>query len=177
MVASGGAIALVDAVNAGKAFLGGGPGGSFLINERGQILVPAPNGYRVAIVGECSGPLKFKNSATGRGTLDLADDATLDPGDVWDRPYVGVPHNLSRWDEIYFWEADAGGGEKVLPQAQDSRLIGALRRLRAWGPARFVAAYGGFVVTKVPVGSGPRQRWEPHYVGRIDFRKWFRKEN
>lgn len=179
MVASSGAAALAAAVNAGKAFLNGGEGGSFLINERGQILVPAssPNDYRRAIVGECSGPLRFENRAVGRGTFDLADNSGLDPGDVWDRPYVGVPHNLSGRNELYFWEEGAGGGGKILPQAQDSELIGALRGLRGHVPVKLVAAYGGFVLTKVPLGDWPRQRWEPRYIGRINFRKWFRKEN
>ena len=179
MLAADGTATLAAAVNAGKAFFGGGRGGSFLISERGQILVPtsSPNDYRVAIVGECSGPLKFENSTEGRGVFDLTDDSGLSSGDVWDRPYVGVPHRLSRRGEIYFWEEDAGEGGKLLPRAQDSRLIGALRRLRGHGPVRFVAVYGGFALTKVPVGNWPRQRWEPRYVGRIDFRKWFREEN
>ncbi len=179
MLAADGAAALAAAVNAGKAFLGGGRGGSFLINERGQILVPAssPNDYRVAIVGECSGPLKFENSTEGRGVFDLTDDSGLSSGDVWDRPYVGVRHQLSRRGEIYFWKYGAAGGGKLLPPAKDSELIGALRRLRAWGPARFVVAHGGFALTKVPVGSRLRQHWEPRYVGRIDFRKWFEREN
>lgn len=179
MCTSDGATALSSVVNRGKAFLNGGEGGSFLINERGQILVPASNrnDYRVAIVGECAGPLDFENSAAGHGTFNLADDNDLNPGDSWDRPYIGVQHQLSRWDEFYFWEEDADEGGKILPQAQDGELVGALRRLRGHGPVRFVAVYGGFALTKVPVGSWPRQRWEPHYVGRIDFRKWFRKEN
>lgn len=179
MVASDGAAALAAAVNAGKALLGGERGGSFLINERGQILVPASNvnDYSVAIVGECSGPLQFENSRVGSGVFDLADDSGLSVGDVWDRPYVGVPHQLSRRGELYFWRVDATGGEKILPLAQDSAQIGAFRRLRSYGPVRFVAAYGGFALTKIPVGNGPRQRWEPRYAGRIDFRKWFRKEN
>lgn len=179
MVASDGAAALADAVNAGKALFGGERGGSFLINERGQVLVPASsaNDYSVAIVGECSGPLQFENSMVGCGVLDLADDSGLSVGDVWDRPYVGVPHQLSRRGELYFWKEDATGSGKILPLAQDSELIGALRRLRSHSPVRFVAAYGGFTLTKIPVGNWPRQRWEPRYVGRIDFGKWFRKEN
>lgn len=179
MRASDGATALASAVNRGKAFLSGGKGGSFLIDEHGQILVPASsrNDSCVAIVGECSGPLDFKNSAAGRGTFDLADDNDLNPGDIWDRPYVGVQHQLSRRGELYFWKEDADEGKKIFPQAQNGELIGALRRLRGHGPVRFVATYGGFALTKVPVGNLPRQRWESRYVGRIDFRKWFRKEN
>ncbi len=178
MVDSAGAAALASAVNRGKAFLGGGQGGSFLINEYGQILVPAPTpgDPRVAIVAECTGPLEFMNNAVGYGTFDLADNSVLSAGDVWNRPYVGVPHHLSRRSELYFWGVGEGGGGKLLPRAQDSELISALRHLRGHGAVRFLAAYGGFVLTKVPVGSWPYERWEPRYVGRIEFRQWFLKE-
>lgn len=178
MVESAGAVALASAVNAGKALLGGGPGGSFLINEYGQVLVPASTPYdsRVAIVGECTGPLEFMNIAAGSGTFDLADDNALGGGDRWDRPYVGVPHQLSIRSELYFWEDGDGGGGKVLPIVQDSELIRSLRHLRGHGAVRFLAAYGGFVLTKVSVGSWPNQRWESRYVGRIDFTQWFAKE-
>ncbi len=177
MVESAGAAALASAVNEGKRFLGGEQGGSFLINEYGQILVPAltPSDARVAIVGECTGPLEFINSAAGYGSFDLADANGLGAGDDWERPYVGVPHHLSSRSELYFWE-DGAGGEKLLPQVQDSELIGSLRHLRGHGAVRFLAAYGGLVLTKVPVGRWPDGRWEPRYVGRIDFRQWFAKE-
>ena len=178
MIESAGAAALASIVNAGKAFLSGGPGGSFLINEYGQILVPASSPYdtRVAIVGECTGPIEFMNSAAGSGTFDLANDTALGAGDNWDRPYVGIPHQLSRRSELYFWEEGDGGGEKLLPRVQDSELITSLRQLRGHGPVRLLAAYGGFVLTKVLVGRWPHERWEPRYVGRIDFRQWFAKE-
>ncbi len=179
MLASKAATELAEAVNAGKAYLGAGAGGSFLINERGQILVPAsgPNNFRQAIVGECSGPLIFENSLKGHGTFDLADDSGFKLGDVWDRPYIGIPHNLHTANHIYFWEVDADGGQKVLPPVQDNELIAALRKLRPYGAVKFVAIYGGFILTKVPIGPGPNKRWEPRYVGRINFSKWFPKEN
>lgn len=178
MVDSVGATALASSVNAGKTLLGGTPGGSFMINEYGQILVPAPtpSDARVAIVGECSGPLEFLNSAAGCGTVDLADDSALNVGDIWDRPYIGVPYQLSHRSELYFWEGADDGGRKLLPRAQDTGLIGALRALRGYGAVRFLATYGGLVLTKVPVGSWPDERWEPRYVGHIDFGQWFRKE-
>lgn len=178
MVESAGAAALTAAVNAGKALLGGGQGGSFLINEYGQVLVPAstPRDTRVAIVGECTGPLEFVDNAAGSGTFDLADDAALGAGDTWDRPYVGVPYQLSRRSELYFWEESDGAGEKVLPWVQDRELIRSIRHLRGHGAVRFLAAYGGLVLTKVPVGDWPYERWEPCYVGRIDFSQWFAKE-
>ena len=178
MVGSAGAAALASAVNAGKTFLGGERGGSFLINEYGQVLTPAstPGDARVAIVGECTGPLEFVDNAAGSGTFDLADDTGFGAGDDWDRPYVGIPHHLSSWSELYFWGVGDGAGEKLLPRVQDGELIGSLRRLRGYGAVRFLVTYGGFVLTKVPVGSWPHERWEPRYVGRIDFARWFARE-
>ena len=179
MVESAAAEALASAVNSGKALLGGGAGGAFLLNEYGQILVPAssPNDARVAIVGECTGPLEFVNVFEDDDVvIDLADDEDLRAGDVWERPYVGMPHNLSRKSEVYFWNEDESGGEKLLPDGQDETLISALRKLRGYVAVRFLAMYGGFVLTKVPVGSWPTERWEPRYVGRIDFRYWYSKE-
>jgi len=176
MVDSPGVQALVSAVSAGKAFLGGGGGGAFLIDEYGQVLVPASNDARVAIVGEWSGPLEFLDVLAGNGVIDLADDTGLEPGDAWTGPYVGVPHNLSGRSEIYFWRETASGSGKLLPRHQDDALVRALRGLRPHGAIRFLPVYGGFVLTKVPIGVWPDQRWEARYVGRIDFTRWFAKE-
>ena len=178
MRSSAGAIALASAVNAGKRFLNGKRGGSFLITEYGRILVPAsrPGDTRVAVVGECSGPLEFTDSVSGSGTFDLADDGAPSAGAVWDRPYVGVPYQLSKRSELYFWHETDDGASKCLPTAQDPELIGKLRSLRGSGAVRLVAVYGGFVLTKVPVGDWKKPRWESRYVGRINFNQWFPKE-
>lgn len=178
MRSSAGAIALASSVNAGKRFLNGNKGGSFLITEYGLILVPAsrPGDTRVAVVGECSGPLEFTDNMSGNGTFDLADDHGLSAGAAWGRPYVGVLYHLSKRSELYFWHETADGAGKCLPAAQDRELINKLRSLRASGAVRLVAAYGGFVLTRVPVGNWQNPRWESRYVGRINFKQWFPKE-
>ena len=178
MPSTDGAIALASAVKVGKRFLGGKGGGSFLIDEYGRILVPAPRrgDPRVVVVGECSGPLEFVDSMSGSGTFDLADDDGLDAGAVWDRPYVGAQHQLSKSSELYFWHVTTDGSDKLLPTSQDPELIGSLRSLRPSGAVRFVACYGGFVLTKIPVGEWDSLRWEPRYVGRIDPERWFPSE-
>ena len=178
MRSSPGAIALASAVNAGKQFLNGKKGGSFLIDEYGWILVPASSSgdSRVAVVGECTGPLEFTDSMSGSGTFDLADDDALSAGAAWDRPYVGVSYQLSKRSELYFWDETDDGANKCLPIAQDPELIGKLRDLRGSGAVRLIAAYGGFVLTKVPVGDWNDPRWESRYVGRINFNQWFPKE-
>ena len=167
---------LASAVNAGKRLLGGTAGGAFLVNEYGQVLVPSPSGNgTVALVGECEGRLTFKDSfATGQ--FDLSDDHGLTVGDAWDLPYLGIPHNLSRTSELYFWDVRRTSGWKVTPPVQDYFLIDALRTLRPQGPVRFVVGVGGIVLTKVPTGNWRDPRWESRFVGRIDYERWYSKE-
>jgi hypothetical protein len=172
MVEAGDVVALVDAVLAGKRALGVSPGGAFLVNEFGQVLVPASDsqGTRVVIVGECSGPFTFKNPFEPGTVFDLGNGAALNHGDRWDRPYVGIPHNLSASGEVYFKLVNEHGIDWLKPRAQDAHLISALRALRPWGAVRFIVTVGGLVVTKV------EPAWEPRYVGRINPSRWFAKE-
>jgi hypothetical protein len=172
MVDDDDAPALAAAVNAGKAALHAGLGGAFLIDEYGRVLVPAHDGKRasVVVVAECSGPLRFENAFQPGTVFDLYDDQGLESGDPWERPYVGLRHNLSRRDELYFWHEDAQGAQMLYPPSQDAALIASLRQLRPYGPVRFLAGPGGVVITKLPPA------WEPCYVGRIDLAGWFPKE-
>jgi hypothetical protein len=167
--------ALADAVNGGKQALGALDGGAFLLNEFGQVLVPAADfeATRVAVVGEWSGPFVFNNPFEPETTFDLAADDGLQCGDPWERPYVGIPHNLSRTDELYFKLVRNDGTDWLKPPVQDLDLIAALRSLRPWRAVRFIVTVGGLVVTKVEVAP---EVWEPHYVGQIDPDRWFDKE-
>ena len=175
MVASGPAAELARAVNRGKRLLGAPPGGSFVINEFGQVLVSSSAGDgRVAVVGEWQGALEFTDTLRG-GAFDLAPAKPLVNGDRWEHPYLGVPYHLSFRSEIYFWNQDSRVATKQLPLVQDDDLIDALRALRPSGAVRFVACCGGLVLTKVPATSR-WTIWEARYVGRIDFDRWFAKE-
>lgn len=177
MLESPAAASLAKAINAGKSFLDGSSGGSFLLNEYGQALVPGALGdRRITTVGEWEGPLEFSNEFDGDGSFDLTGDARLKCGDPWRLPYLGIPHNLSTRDEIYFWSQNGHGGAKKPPPGQDDDLIDRLRMLRPSGPVRFVVAYGGVVLTKVPAGRRQAQRWRPTYVGRLNYELWYTKE-
>lgn len=168
---------LAAAVNDGKRLLGGSLGGAFLVNEYGQVLVSSPSGDgNVALVGECAGTMAFHDSFAAGDLFDLTCDQGLTLGDAWDLPYLGMPHNLSRTNELYFWHERQAGGRKATPPVQDRSLIDALRTLRPQGPIRFVVTYGGLVLTKVPVGDWRNPRWEPRFVGHIDYRRWYQKE-
>jgi hypothetical protein len=173
MVDSGDVRLLVDAIVAGKRAQGVQPGGAFHINEFGQVLVPAydRDGTSVRLVGECAAPLQFKNPFIDAAGFDLTSHRGLQTGDSWDRPYVGMPHNLSVANKIYFKRSDAEGTVALWPPDQDPDLIAALRAVRPSGPVRFIVTAGGLVATKVELASG----WEPRYVGRINPACWFEK--
>jgi hypothetical protein len=173
MIDSGDVRPLVDAIVAGKRAQGVGPGGAFHINEFGQVLVPAydRDGTSVRLVGECAGPLRFKNPFNDSDVFDITSNRGLRNGELWQRPYVGIPHNLSGASKIYFKRSGAEGTEALWPLDQDPDLIAALRAIRPWGPVRFIVTAGGLVATKVEVASG----WEPRYVGRINPARWFEK--
>ena len=174
IVESAAADELARAVREAKRFFGYSGGGSFLINEYGQVLVPSPAGDgRQALVGQWTGPLEFVNPWSWE-VFDLADDEGYELGHPWSWPYIGVPHCLSKWDELYFW--DEALSEKVIPPRQDPRLIESLRTLRPSGPVRFITMPGGFALTKVPRRAGGRTLWDTVYVGRLDFDCWFPKE-
>lgn len=163
-------------MNVGKRLLGSPAGGAFLINEFHQVLVPSSwCNNQVAMVGEWEGSLEFRD-AFHDGTFDLTTDTALRNGDSWELPYLGIPYHLSSRSEIYFWNEDVGGGTKALPPLQDDELIAALRALRPSGAVRFIVSSDGLVLTKVPVGRWPSQRWEARYVGRLDYKRWYSKE-
>jgi hypothetical protein len=163
---------LVAAVTAGKAVSGAGRGGAFLLDEFGRVLVPSSErgGAAVVVAAECSGPLRFHNPFCDGAVFDLYDDGDLAPGDPWNRPYIGLPHNLSGRGRLYFWEEDATGARALEPPAQDENLISALRTLRPYGAVRFLVGVGGVAITKVP------PLWEARYVGRVELSTWFTKE-
>ena len=178
MATTTGATALTEAVLAGKQYLDGKGGGSFLITEYGQILVPAPSpgDGRVVLVGECSGPLEFSCPELENELFDLSDSEAFETGETWELPYIGIQHQLSKHNELYFWHETLQGGSKWFPVGQDHDLIGKIRSLRPNGAVRFIAAYGGFVLTKVPKWKFAKQIWEPRYVSNINFSQWFLKE-
>lgn len=155
----------------------GQEGGSFIINEWGQVIMPSALEWRQRyFVGTLSG--EWRLLTPDGESVSLGDARELKCGAPWPLPYVGVPYNLSGGDRIYFQDA-APEGERILyPASEDHDLIRALRRIRRWGPVRFIVNPFGVVLTKRPRrGTDEEAQWEPVYVGRIDFRYWFPKED
>ena len=171
---------LAEAVETAKRKAGGSGGGSFLINEYGQVLVPASDGSgRRFLAGELTGRLLFENPFDEDAPVDLGDDRDLQPGDPWKLPYVGFPFNLNRRSNIYFYDVDEEGGQSVYPNQQDRSLIQAFRSIRRTGAVRFIVNPFGVVLTKCPVEDewSPQEQWMPFYVGKIKVNMWFEKEN
>lgn len=170
---------LAEAVERAKRHAGGSGGGSFMINEFGQVLVPDSDGAgRRSLVGQWEGRLLFKNPFDPDDNIDLCDCSRLQPGDPWKLPYVGFPYNLSGRSRIYFYRLDDDGGQSVYPPRQDTNLIEAFRRIRRSGPVRFIVNLAGIVLTKCPEGEkwSADENWQPIFVGRINRNLWFEKE-
>lgn len=171
---------LVATVMQAKREMGGRQGGSFHINEFGQILVPASDGGgRRRIVGETQGSLRFEDPSSGR-RFTLADCAGLSAGDPWPLPYVGMPFHLHRRGKVYHWaEDDMHGGAEYLPRT-NHELVAILRNLRGRRPIRFLVNPERVVLTKRPSTGGTyssdEQDWEPIFVGHLDLNQWFTKE-
>jgi len=177
---SASAASLASAVEGAKRTAGGSGGGSFVINEFGQVLVPSSDGGGSRyIVGRLDGALLFQNPFDEDDPIDLSDTSRLRPGDPWKLPYVGFPFNLSKVSKIYFFETDADGGRSIFPEHQDMTLIHSIRQLRRSGAVRFIVNHAGVVLTKCPPSAGwsLEESWQPLFVGRINRNKWFAAED
>lgn len=167
---------LTASVNEIKQRLNGQSGGSFTINEWGQVLVPAGGDERrIFYAGQLEGTW-YLREPDGR-LVCLADSAGLRGGDPWDLPYVGQPYHLSARGRVYFVRETLGERKPDYPIAQDQKLIRALRKVRRWGAVRFIVNPFGVVLTKRPVvGVNEEDFWEPVFVERLDYTKWFARE-
>ncbi|SRR6266567_91699 len=166
--------AMAKAINDAKRAHAGHPGGSFVINEFGQVISPIQNSRLRILVGEAAGILWFGDPRTDGARLTLNVSDGLRCGDEWKLPYLGLQYQLSAGSEIYFWrEGDEGGGRENPPH-QDHELIECLREIRPNGAVRFIVNHYGLVLTKKPIG---RDQWQAVFVGKLNPEKWFKKEN
>jgi len=174
-----GARELAEAVAAGKRSMNGSGGGSFLINEFGQVLVPSSEGDgQRRIVGRMEGQLVFNHPFDPGEYFSLGDDDDLEPGDPWPYPYVGMMYRLSIAGKIYFWREDKEGRSREDPPCQDQKLIQELLNIRGNSGCRFIVNPAGIVLTKCKVEDqwDGEECWEPYYAGRIDYDCWFEME-
>lgn len=171
---------LVANVFQAKLAMGGMAGGSFQINEFGQVLVPASDGRGLRmLVGETRGSLRFDHPYEDR-TFTLAESSGLTNGDTWLLPYVGMPFNLSRRSRVYCKrEYQESSEPEYLPQS-NRELVSALRDVRGSGAVRFLVSPERVVLTKRPPDGGTdssdEEDWEPIFVGHLNLNQWFTKE-
>jgi hypothetical protein len=118
-------------------------------------------------------PLYFKDEKNGSGQICLCDCDHLTCGDDWDRPYIGMKYQLQAGDHIYFWDEREERGIKQYPIEQDEELIENLRHIRPNGGISFIVNQHGIVLVKKELG---RNMWKPVYVGKINYKRWFKKE-
>jgi hypothetical protein len=165
--------AMAEEINSTKLRYAGRKGGSFVINEFGQVICPIANSSDRYLVGESDGPLYFKDEKNGSGKICLCDCDRLTCGDDWDRPYIGMKYQLHAGDHIYFWDENGEGGTKQYPVDQDEELIENLRQIRPNGGVSFLVNQHGIVLVKMEMG---RNKWKAIYVGKINYKRWFKKE-
>jgi hypothetical protein len=163
--------ALGRAVNDTKEEHTGSRGGSFLINEFGQVICPAgPGRYWV---GTIKGVPQFSHPVdNGRFTLHPGETMTCN--ELWNLPYIGMAYNLSANDQIYFKQQTPDGEENEYLPDDYPELVRSLRKVRPFGAARFIVNLHGVVITKVEYADG---NWRPHFVGMLDYAQWFPEDS
>ena len=164
--------ALGKALNETKSSHAGSPGGSFLINEYGEIICPIAGGSQRYYVGQLRGEITVQNPVSG-GTLTLAPPRETTPGTRWRGPYVGMPFNLSGDDRIYFKHESDDMIQKIWLDRPNAALVSSLRQVRPAGGLRFIVNPHGAVFTKAPDSLG---NWSPVFISYIDPSNWYPRE-
>jgi len=162
---------MVKAVNHAKEQYAGQPGGSFLINEFGQVLCPITSSSVRYWVGTVTGVPSFEDPRRDGDTFELRLPPSTEAGTPWNRPYIGMKFNLDTAGSIYFQEDDGDTRRKHRLGKTDSDLIRRLQKVRGSGQTiRFIVNLHGVVLTK------KEPDWQPVFVGHIDLNHWFPKQ-
>jgi hypothetical protein len=163
---------LVEAINAVKQAHSARHqrGGKFRVNEYGQVIVPTEAGGidSAWCVGAVSGWFDFKDPLTNR-LFDLR-PGRLAPGDLWDKPLVGLRYTARADGTITFeshFEPDSR--ERLILRSPSRGLIEAGRRVRAGG---YRVVVNDQRVALAMDESGARA----HFLGTVDYSSWFEKE-
>lgn len=168
---------LAKIINKCKEECGGCRGGSFCINEYGQVIVPlmprkdqygritqwrAPR-----YVGEISGDIDFYD-----GRIKVSLNSILKRGAPWPFPYLGMKYRLSNRNIIYMEIQEGDDFKRISLKKKYQHLIDSIRAIRGSGPCTFIVNPWGCVLMKVLIGSTD---WVPVFVEKLDYNKWFDK--
>jgi len=164
---------LAASINEIKRKMTGVAGGSFVINEFGQVIVPIYQSTDRFLVGQATGRMWFQDPWESSRRLCLDLDEAAQCGDDWNLPYLGMQYQLSAAGRIYYWREDGEGGRTESPPVQDESLIQLFRKIRPYGAVRFIVNQHGLALTKKHAGG---TQWKGVFVGRINLNKWFNKE-
>jgi len=162
---------MVRAVNLVKEQHTGHPGGAFQINEFGQVICPISSSTKRYLVGVATGTPTFKDPRHEAKTFDMCPSPSAETGTFWNRPYIGMKFNLDGNDSIYFQEEDGDTKRKIRLGKSDPDLVLRLRQVRGIGQAiRFIVNLHGVVITK------KEPDWQPVFVGYIDLKHWYPRQ-
>lgn len=167
---------LARSIEALKRAYAGAPGGSFQINEFGQVLAPVNDqSYRIFYLGDFSERLSFDNPFEPGHTFHLGPEPGIQRGDLWSKPYLGVPYNLSKSGNLYRrHQSDEGSEAQYLerPYPELRRNLTALRG--SYNAIRFIINLEGIILTKKRIKP---DNWQPVYVGQLDLDRWFTRQS
>lgn len=172
LVSSPAGKALAEALNETKDLYSGHPGGSFLINEYGQVICPIWKSRDRYWVGDIRGVPEFQDLA-GAGTFTLVPPKGLKPGDRWSHPYIGMKFTLFEDNRIRFKHEVDHGVRWIEMTSHDQDLVDCLREVRPFGVVRFIVNLHGAAFTKVQDDDGT---WIPVFVGHINRDRWYPRE-
>ena len=167
---------LATIINKCKEQYAGCKGGSFCINEFGQVIVPlSPKKDQYGritqwraprYVGEISGDIVFYD-----GRIKVSMSSTFKKGSPWPYPYLGMKYRLSNRNIIYMEIQDGEDFRRVSLKKKYQHLIDSIREIRGDGPCSFIVNPWGCVIMKTPLGSD----WIPVFIEKLDYKKWFDK--
>lgn len=165
---------LADMVNAVKLAMDGVPGGTFYINEWGDVLVKGRDGRDCFWAGHYDDRLEF---TTEDGTLvSPSAPAGLRPGDAWPGPHVGICYVLKAGAQDIKYERQVSDRRTQIVLLSDEVGQSAARETAARIAAVKGTAGGRFYINEAgemfgPVSSNDYANFV--YIGHLEDSRWF----
>lgn len=168
---------LAKIINLCKKEYTGYAGGGFCINEFGQVIVPLmPLRDRFSnmiwqsprYVGDIFGDIIFYDDNT-KEEFSLNTEFRCDA--LWPYPYLGMKYHLSNRDQIYMKMVEDNNLQIEYLPIRNQELVNSLRMIHPRGTCSFLVNPWGHVLTKQQNGGV----WDPVYVCKLDYNKWFDK--